>query len=298
VRILLFGAGGQVGSELVPLLAPFARVTALARADVDLGDAAAVRAAVARVAPQVIVNAAAYNDVDGAESDEAGAQRVNGAAVRLLGEEALRLGAVLVHYSTDFVFDGSASRPYREDDATRPLSAYGRSKLAGETALEELGAPALVFRTAWVYSLRRKSFVRSILRAARERDELRVVEDQVGCPTAARDLALATALLLYGARSDPQALLGPLSGIYHLASRDHTSRVELARTVLELDPRRAEQRVLAVVAISSEELKLPAKRPAFAPLDSSRAEQRLGLALPPWRESLSRVLAELTDPLA
>src|SRR5262249_27393090 len=149
-----------------------------------------------------------------------------------------RRHVVLVHYSTDFVFDGRGERPYVETDEPSPLSAYGRSKLLGERLLREQGAPVLIFRTAWVYGLRRKSFVRSILSAAREREVLRVVSDQVGCPTAARDLALATAFILYGARRDPFRELESARGVYHLAGGGYTSRLELARAAMALDPRK------------------------------------------------------------
>jgi dTDP-4-dehydrorhamnose reductase len=266
------------------LLPLFARVIGMDVGEVDIADAGSLRSAVREVEPGAIVNAAAYNDVDGAEKDEERAHAVNAGAVRVLGEEAARLRALLVHYSSDFVFDGRASRPYVETDAPAPLSAYGRSKLAGERALLEMDAPAIVFRTAWVYGLRGKSFVRTILRAARERPSLRVVSDQIGCPTSARDLAVATALLLHEGRRDPHALAAH-RGIYHLAGGGQCSRHELACAALELDPRRGEQLAREVVAVGSGEYPLP--------LDCSLARERLGLELPPWRESLAAVLRDL-----
>jgi dTDP-4-dehydrorhamnose reductase len=272
------------------MLPVFADVVGHGR-EVDLGDRDALRAAVAAAAPEVIVNAAAYNDVDGAESDEQRATLVNGHAVALLGGEAAERKAILIHYSTDFVFDGRSERPYRESDATAPLSAYGRSKLFGEERLTESEAPAIVLRTAWVYSLRRRSFVRTILRAARERDSLRVVDDQIGCPTRARDLALATALLLHGVRRDPFGELAPLRGIYHLAGAGQASRYQLAKAALELDPLRGEQRAREVLPIASGELPSPARRPCYAVLDCAKARQELGLALVPWKESLEAELA-------
>jgi dTDP-4-dehydrorhamnose reductase len=293
VRILVLGSAGQVGSELMTLLPAFATVVGMDVGEVDIADPDSLRRAVADVAPNAIVNAAAYNDVDRAESDEDTATAVNGRAVGVLGDEAARRGALLVHYSTDFVFDGTTSRAYVETDATAPLGAYGRSKLAGERALVDTDAPAIVFRTAWVYGLRGKSFVRTILRAARERSTLRVVEDQVGCPTSARDLATATAFMLYGARPDPFAALGSARGIYHLAGGGHTSRFELARATLELDPRKSEHQAREVLPIRSSELQQPARRPPFAPLDCKKARDRFGIELPPWRDSLRAVLAGL-----
>jgi dTDP-4-dehydrorhamnose reductase len=293
VRVLVLGSAGQVGSELMTLLPAFATVVGMDVGEVDVADPASLRAAVAAAEPHAIVNAAAYNDVDKAEGDEATATAVNGRAVGVLGEEAAERRALLVHYSTDFVFDGTATEPYRETDAPSPLGAYARSKLLGERLLEQIGAPAIVFRTAWVYGLRGKSFVRTILKAARERSTLRVVDDQVGCPTSARDLAVATAFLLYAGRADPFGALAGARGVYHLAGGGYTSRFELARAALELDPRKAEHQARAVLPIRSSELAQAARRPAFAPLDCSRARERFGLELPPWRESLRHVLREL-----
>src|SRR5258708_5405640 len=178
MKIALLGSRGQLGRALEGTLACIARVTAFGRGALDLNDLETLRGALRSARPDLVVNAAAYTDVDGAERDEDTATRVNASAVAVLGEECRRLRAGLVHYSTDFVFDGRASRPYREVDPTAPLGAYGRSKLAGERALLDSAAPAIVLRTAWVYSLKRKSFVSSVLRLARERTELRVVADQ------------------------------------------------------------------------------------------------------------------------
>jgi dTDP-4-dehydrorhamnose reductase len=290
VRILLLGADGQVGYELRGALAPFAEVVAAGRGTVDLGDLAGLRAFVDATRPHAIVNAASFNDVDGAERDEEAARRANAEAVGVLGEVAKKLRAALVHYSTDFVFDGRKGAPYVETDAPAPLGAYGRSKLAGEHALAELAAPAIVLRTAWVYSLRRKSFVSVILRAAREREALRVVSDQVGCPTWCRDLAVATALLLYGARADLHGAFDGARGVYHLAGSGAASRYELAQAAIELDPRKGEHKVKTVEPVPSSAYPLPAARPAFAPLDCEKLRARFGISLPPWRDSLGRAL--------
>jgi dTDP-4-dehydrorhamnose reductase len=292
VKVVLLGSGGQVGRALVGKLGSIADVASFDRGSLDVGDVAAVRALVRRERPDVVVNASAYTDVDGAERDEAAAMRVNRDGVAALGEECKARRVGLVHYSTDFVFDGKAARPYVEEDATAPLNAYGRSKLAGERALLEMEAPALILRTSWVYSLGRKSFVSAILRLAREREALRVVADQVGNPTFAGDLAVATALILFGVRSDVYAGVDALRSVYHLAGGGATSRFELAKAVIELDPKKSEHRVKTLEPIASSEYPLPAERPAYAPLDCTKAKRVLGVRLPQWREALGRVLAQ------
>jgi dTDP-4-dehydrorhamnose reductase len=292
MKVFVLGADGQLGHELCGALGCFAHVVPATEAEFDMTDAAALRRALETASPDAIVNAAAYTDVDGAERDPSAAMRVNAGAVGTLGEYALGARCALVHYSTDFVFDGTKGGAYRESDAPSPLGEYGRSKLAGERVLADLGAPALVLRTAWVYSLRRKSFVSTILRLARERDELRVVADQQGSPTFCRDLAQATALLLYGARATPFESFRDARGVYHLAGGGSCTRFELARAALELDPRRAEHKVKSLVPVPTEAYPLPARRPACAPLDCSRARETFGVELPPWREALARALAD------
>jgi dTDP-4-dehydrorhamnose reductase len=294
MEIVLLGSAGQVGLLLAGALGAFANVTALDRRALDLAtaDLEQLRSVLRAARPQVVVNAAAFTDVDGAERDEATATRVNAEAVAVMGEECRRLGAGLVHYSTDFVFDGRADRPYREEDATAPLGAYGRSKLAGERMLAESGAPAIVLRTAWVYSPGRKSFVASILRLARERETLRIVADQFGSPTFAGDLAVATALLVHGARKDPMGIIDEARGVYHLAGDGIASRFELAQAVVADDPKAQEHRLKTLEPIGASEYPLPAARPAYAPLDCTKMKQRFGIALPPWREALARSLRQ------
>lgn len=292
VKVLVLGAQGQVGHELMGALGPFARVIGATRQDADLSDSAALRAAIDRAAPDVIVNAASYNDVDGAERDPAAAMRANGEGVAVLGEEARRRRIALVHYSTNFVFDGKKTEPYVESDAAVPLGEYGRSKLAGERALAEQGAPAIVLRTSWVYSLRRYSFVSSVLRLARQREALRMVSDQVANPTFCRDLAQATALLLFGARGRLFETFDEARGVYHVAGEGGTSRYELAKAAIELDPARAEHKVRSLEPIASSEFPAAAARPSQATLDCSRFADRFGIRLPPWRESLERALGD------
>jgi dTDP-4-dehydrorhamnose reductase len=292
MKIVLFGSRGQLGTRLAGALGCFAEVVGLDHAALDLTRPEEVRARLKAERPHVVVNAAAYTDVDGAERDEATATRVNGDSVGAMGEVCRELRAGLVHFSTDFVFDGRARVPYREDAATAPLGAYGRSKLAGEKALAASDAPAVVLRTAWVYSPRRKSFVASILRLAREREALQVVADQSGNPTFAGDLASAAALIVHGVRADPYGALHEARGIYHLAGGGVATRFELAEATVALDPRRQEHKVTRLEPVPTSAFPLPAARPAFAPLDCAKARARFGVELPPWRDALARALSE------
>ena len=292
MKILLLGADGQVGYELSRSLPDLGKVVATSRRDLDFGDLEALRARVALEAPQVIVNAVAYNAVDRAESEPAVALRINAEAVGVLGEEAQRLGAALIHYSTDFVFDGTKDAPYTETDPTNPLSAYARSKLAGERALVDADAPAIILRTAWVYSLRRKSFVSIMLDLARQRQELRVVADQVGSPTWCRDLARATLGIISKLGPDPGSAVTARRGIYHAAGGGACSRYELATAAIDLDPKKHEHVVERIERASTADFPAPAARPSHAPLDCSKLGQVFGVHLLPWREALAEALAD------
>jgi dTDP-4-dehydrorhamnose reductase len=293
VKILLIGRDGQVGLELASHLASRGEVTALGRRELDLADLDAVRARVAEACPELIINAAAYNAVDRAEEEPQAAMRINAEAVGLLGELATERDAALIHYSTDFVFDGTKGSAYTEDDPPAPLSAYGRSKLAGEGALVESAAPAIVLRTAWVYSLGRKSFVSMILSLAREREELKIVTDQVGSPTWARDLARATVAIVDRLGAAPGLEARRHRGVYHAAGGGSASRFELAEAILALDPRAREHRVKRLLPVPSEAFPTPARRPARAVLDCSRLERTFGVRLPEWRSALAEALRGL-----
>jgi dTDP-4-dehydrorhamnose reductase len=289
VNILLTGKNGQVGWELARALLPLGRVHAFGHAELDLADAAAVRRTLDEVRPDIIANAAAYTAVDKAEGEPEQANAVNAAAPALLAHEAARRGALLIHYSTDYVFDGAKSTPYVETDATNPLGAYGRSKLAGEAGIRAAGCDHLIFRTSWVYAARGANFLRTILRLAAERDELRVVNDQVGAPTWARLIAEATAHALRQAMQERSG--GTFaSGVYHLTAAGETSWHGFASAIVA---GRSGLRVKTVTPITTAEYPLPAPRPANSRLDTGAFRARFGLALPDWRDCLKLCLEEL-----
>ncbi len=289
MNILLTGKNGQVGWELQRTLQPVGRVTACDHAGLDLADAAAVHRKLDEVRPDVIVNAAAYTTVDKAESEPEQANAVNAAAPALLAQEAARRGALLIHYSTDYVFDGAKAAPYVETDPTGPLGAYGRSKLAGEEGIRASGCDHLIFRTSWVYAARGANFLRTILRLAAEREELRIVMDQVGAPTWARFIAEATALALRQALAERRH--GRFeSGLFHLACAGETSWHGFASAIVA---GRSGLRVKTVTPIATADYPTPAKRPANSRLNTDAFRARFGLALPDWRDCLPLCLEEI-----
>jgi len=290
VRILLTGANGQVGSELRRSLAPLGEVVAFDRAGLDLAQPDVLIARVRDVAPQAIVNAGAYTAVDKAESEPEEASAINGTAPRVLAEEARRLGAVLVHYSTDYVFDGEKGCPYTEADTPNPLSVYGRSKLEGERAVIASRCRHLTLRTSWVYGTRGRNFLLTMLKFAREGRALRVVDDQIGAPTWCREIADATTALL--ARPD---LAAPgADGLYHLSAGGFTSWFGFARAIFD-SPELVRLGIAppALEAIPTSEYPTPARRPRSSRLDCRRLESRAGLRLAPWDEALGGAMAEL-----
>jgi dTDP-4-dehydrorhamnose reductase len=295
LRFLLLGADGQVGRQSRGCLAPLGDVVALSRKDCDLADADAIRRAVAASAPDVIVNAAAYTAVDRAEDEEALALAVNGAALAVIGEEARRRNAAVVHYSTDYVFDGAKDAPYVESDPVGPLNAYGRSKLAGEIALRETGCDHLVLRTSWVFSAHGQNFVRTMLRLTLQRDELKIVADQTGAPTWANDIAAATARLIPRMAQERQA--GRFaSDILHLSAAGETTWHGFAAAIVaqaeRLQPERA-GRAARLVAIPSRDYPVKARRPLNSRLSSARIAARYGIRLRPWDEALALCLKDM-----
>jgi len=288
MRILLTGAGGQVGFELARTLAALGEVRAFDRAALDLADGRALEAACRSLAPGLIVNAAAYTAVDKAESEPGLAEAVNGRAPGILAREARRLDAVLVHYSTDYVFDGTARRPYREDDPVAPLNAYGRSKLSGEQAIAESGCKHLVFRTSWVYGPRGRNFLATMLSLAATRDELRVVDDQRGAPTSSLFLAGATARAL---RAIPAA--GVASGIYHLSAAGETTWAGFARAIFARAAARPGFRAPRVVPIPTEQYPTPARRPRYSVLSHDKFAAAFGFAPGSWQSQLDDCFAAM-----
>ena len=290
MRLLVTGANGQVGWELARALMPLGEVVALDRSRCDLSRPETLAGIVADLAPDVIVNAAAYTAVDRAESEEALARTVNGTAPGELARAAKAAGALLMHYSTDYVFDGQGRRPYREDDPTAPLGVYGASKLAGEDAVRASGARHFIFRTAWVYGAHGHNFLRTMLRVGAERDEVRVVADQVGSPTPAALIADATASVL------SQVLAGreSPSGTWHLAASGETSWHGFAEAIFaEASAAGLLARTPKVVPITTADYPTPARRPAYSRLDTSRFQRDFGMDLPDWRQGLAGVIGEL-----
>lgn len=291
-RILLIGSDGQVGWELRRTLAPVGQVIAASVGGedgpaVDLVDPASLRRLFHDTAPAAVVNAAAYTAVDKAESEPELAEAINADAVGLIGELAAAAGIPVLHYSTDFVFSGQSDRPYREDDLAEPQSVYGATKLAGERALFDSGADALVFRTAWVYGVRGRNFLLTMMNLFRERPELRVVDDQVGTPTWSRMLAQASALVLHRIlRGDLD--IAQVKGLYHVTAAGATSWFGFADAI-----RAATCNSCQILPIPTTEYPAPARRPAYSVLDTTRFRETFGLALPDWRQSLALCLADL-----
>jgi dTDP-4-dehydrorhamnose reductase len=280
VKILLIGKTGQVGWELAHTLAPLGELVALGRRDLDLAAPDQIASAVRSARPDVLVNAAAYTAVDRAESEPEVAHSINATAVALLAEEARRAAALLIHYSTDYVFDGRKGAPYVEEDRPNPLNAYGRSKLAGEQAIVAIDGPHLILRTSWVYAARGRNFFLAIRRLLREGNEVRVVSDQIGAPTSARVLASATADLL---EHQGVASLRDARGIYHATASGYTSWYGFASEIARLEHPEAPARI---VPIASSEYPAPAQRPRNSRLSNEKLLRRFGMRLPPWDAGL------------
>lgn len=293
LRILVTGKNGQVGWELQRSLAPLGEVIAFDRRGIDLRDPDAIRKVIREVNPRLIVNAAAYTAVDKAESEREAAMAINGTAPSIIAEEARRLNAFLVHYSTDYVFDGTKAGPYREEDETCPLNVYGESKLAGERGIQQAGCRYLILRTSWVYGARGTNFLLTILRLARERDELRVVDDQIGAPTWCRMIAEVTAQILVKlVRSNGEIGDAQEAGVYHLTSSGATSWFGFASEILQQsgNSRRGSAQV---VPIPSGDYPTPARRPRNSRLDNTKLMNDFGLKLPEWRHCAALCLDDL-----
>ena len=286
MRTLLLGNTGQLGWELERCLGTLGELYATDYPEVDLADPSRVQQLFQRYRPQVIVNATAYTAVDRAESEPELAMAINGSGPGLLAEEARRLGSALIHFSTDYVFDGKKGLPYLEDDTPNPLSVYGKSKLAGESAVQDVGGSWLVLRTSWVYSLRRDSFVTKVLSWSRQHTQLKLVTDQVSNPTWCRALAEVTAQTLATGGKHIVPWLAERSGLYHLAGWGYTSRMEWGQAILRYDPHKSEQIVENLLPAVTSDYPAPAERPLFSALNCERFTSTFALRLPDWEYSL------------
>jgi dTDP-4-dehydrorhamnose reductase len=290
MRILLTGKNGQVGRELQHLLPSLGTVVAFGREELDLTSADAIRNTMRDVRPDIVVNAAAYTAVDHAEQETDKAFAINGTAPGIIAEEARRTDAFVVHYSTDYVFDGTKKTPYLESDTPNPLSAYGRSKIAGENAIRASGAAHFIFRTSWVYAAHGRNFVHTILRLARERDELKIVDDQIGAPTWARTIAETTAAAL-------NSQYRKHCGLYHLTATGAVTWFGFAKAILaEAKTLNPGLRIPEIIPITTSEYPLPAPRPANSRLDNTRLHTALGLSTPDWTLSLAQCMREILSP--
>ncbi len=289
MKILLFGANGQVGAELRRLW-DAAELVPLTRAECDLRDPRAVRATIQQLSPSFILNASAYTAVDRAETEVADCFAINAHAPGVMAEEAGKLGALLVHYSTDYVFDGQKDAPYTETDSATPINQYGRSKLEGEQAIQASGARYLIFRTSWIFSPRGSNFVKTVLRLAGERDRLRIIDDQIGSPTSAAAIARATSRILREPQPDSVS-----TGLYHMTAEGYVSWAGLAEEIFrqaKLEP------APAIEPIPSEEYPTPAKRPKNSRLCNEKFAATFGFQLSGWREQLEETLSTLLPEYA
>jgi dTDP-4-dehydrorhamnose reductase len=301
--ILLTGKNGQVGGELLRHLPRLGEVVAPGRDQLDLSRPDDIRRTILDVRPQIIVNAAAYTTVDQAETDQTTAQAINQEAPELMALEAKKIGATLLHYSTDYVFDGTKGVPYVEADPVNPINIYGKTKFAGEQAIRSSGVPHLIFRTAWVYATHGRNFLLTILRLATEREELRIVNDQVGAPTCAADLAAATCRILAGIseRNRAKSVFSEVSGTYHMSAAGQATWYDFAQVILKeaeaaphdlawLADATKGRRLIArsVIPISTKQFHSPTRRPSYSVLSNSRLIQVFGVTLPDWQSQLHR----------
>jgi dTDP-4-dehydrorhamnose reductase len=286
MRILLIGNKGQLGWELERTLATLGELNACDYPDVDLVNIDLLRQTIRDCHPDILINAAAYTSVDRAESEPDLAQAVNATAPAIMAEEASRIGSAFIHFSTDYVFDGSKGSPYIESDPPYPLSVYGRTKLAGEQAVMQSSTAYLVLRTSWVYSLRGDSFVVKVLRWSRGKPPLKLVTDQISGPTWARMLAEVTSQLVASGRDDMNAWFTQHHGLYHLAGSGFCSRLEWGLQVMKLDPHREQQTVPEVLPAQTSEFPTPARRPLFSALNCDHFTNIFHLCLPEWQGAL------------
>jgi dTDP-4-dehydrorhamnose reductase len=292
-RVLVTGADGQVGRALLEIFAESAEVIGCNRTSLDLTDTDRIREMVRSVAPDIIVNAGAYTAVDRAESERDLAFAINARAPGILAEEAQRAGALLIHYSTDYVFNGSKRTPWVEDDATDPLSVYGSTKLAGEEAIRSAGGRHLIFRTSWVYAPEGKNFVLTMLRLGRERDSLNVVDDQIGAPTTAAELARSTHAIAAGILEKRFGAAPSWSGVYHMTCSGSVSWCGFARAIFERAQGLLDGKAPKVSPIATSDYPTPAKRPQNSVLSNDKLQRTFNVHLAPWQSALDEVLAAI-----
>ena len=297
MRILITGTSGQVGWELVRSLAPLGELLTPARADFDLGDPRSLDARIAELAPDLIINPAAYTAVDKAESDQEAAFRINRDAPAVIARACALRGIGLIHFSTDYVYPGTGERPWREDDAVDPVNAYGRSKLEGERAIREAECRALIFRTCWVYGGRGANFLLTMLRLAGEGKSLSIVADQWGAPTSARLIATTVAAIVARTVSPKDGSLGVV-GTYHLAAAGETSWHGFATEIFRLREQLTGAPMPSISQTTADAFKSAAKRPANSRLALGAIEEAFGLKMPDWRAALAQVMQDGDTPLA
>lgn len=296
MKILLFGKHGQLGWELNRSLQPFGEIVALDLGEVDFSEPESLRQVVQDIKPDVICNAVAYTAVDKAESEETLAMKINGEAPGVLAEEAMKLGALLVHYSTDYVFDGTKPTPYVETDTPNPVNAYGRTKLAGELAVQSSGCNYLIFRTSWVYASRANNFLLTMLKLAQEREALSIVDDQIGSPTSARLIADTTILCVQQAVREKRAGAF-VSDLYHLTNAGHTSWYGFTEEIVKLASSQLDMALSLkeLKAIPTSDYQTPAVRPMNSQLALTKLESCFSIKMPDWKKSLQLCMQEVLD---
>jgi dTDP-4-dehydrorhamnose reductase len=298
-KILLTGVTGQVGWELQRTLSTLGEVVAVGREvastnlRMDLSQPDSIRSVIREVRPHLIVNAAAYTAVDKAESEPELAMAINGTALGIVAEEAKLLDAGVIHYSTDYVFDGTQTTPYTESDRPNPANVYGKTKLAGEMALQAIAVPHLIFRTSWVYGTRGKNFLLTMLKLAHDRETLSVVNDQIGAPTWSRAIAESTAQVLAQGLGDMNTFMERHCGIYNLTNSSVTSWHGFAQAIFELDPNQSDRKLQKLFAIPTSQYPTPAIRPAYSLLNLEKISIKFGLIMPTWQRSLALAMASL-----
>jgi len=286
MKILLLGNFGQLGWELNRSLLTLGNIVALDYPQIDMSSPDNIRSIVRQYQPNLVVNATAYTNVDKAESEPELAMAINGTGPRILAEEVKRLHGALIHYSTDYVFDGTKGKPYTEEDTPTPVSVYGETKLTGEKNVQSVGGAYFIFRTSWVYSMRRPCFVTKVLKWARERETLHIVDDQISTPTWARTLAEASAQLIAQGKYNPISYMAERTGLYHLSGDGSCSRFEWAKSILEQDPDKDTQITNTLLPASSSDFDTAAERPLLSTLSCDKFEGTFGLPLPDWRLAL------------